>query len=299
MPTKEFREFFLRNTRVTTGAKKDQESNYPFDYLVNGVKKFNRFLKNHFPSQDVFTKLFESITFKLNQEDTASSTVQGLVKKATDTETEIRTANPNTDFTKSVAPHQIPEIVLATDGNDAVVSTTIVGNLTLTVLKRTIAGLFRRNYMLEVSGLPKGLWLAADFITGTTVLAVIGAGGNLLRHTIVGGKVYKFEADLFINPDNTGQSKLNVTGTATSSQIIYEIHYNDDSTNQVDWKARVTALNTPTSITPGISNGHCKIVGTIRCAGSGTLDIQFAQAAANNTSRVLLGSSFMLQEIIP
>ena len=83
---KEFREFFLRNSAVFVGTKKDQQINYPTKYtaLIDGVYKtvFNRFLKDHYPSEDVFKKLFESLAFKLNTEDTATTTTQGLVEIA-------------------------------------------------------------------------------------------------------------------------------------------------------------------------------------------------------------------------
>ena len=41
---KEFREFFLRNTKVTIGSKADQESNFPVQYQVNSNLEYNRFL---------------------------------------------------------------------------------------------------------------------------------------------------------------------------------------------------------------------------------------------------------------
>ena len=52
---KEFREFFLRNAKVLTGTKKDQEINFATQYtaVLDGVSKtvYNRFLKDNYPAQ--------------------------------------------------------------------------------------------------------------------------------------------------------------------------------------------------------------------------------------------------------
>jgi hypothetical protein len=96
---KEFREFFLRNVKLPTGTKKDQETNFAVDYtaIIDGISKtvYNRFLKDNYPSEDVFKKLFESITFKLNIEDTATVSEQGLVRVATDNQVQLGTATTN------------------------------------------------------------------------------------------------------------------------------------------------------------------------------------------------------------
>lgn len=96
---KEFREFFLRNIKLPIGTKKDQENNVAVTYtaIIDGVSKtvYNRFLKNNYPSEDVFKKLFESITFKLNTEDTATTSEQGLVKIATDNQVQLGTSTIN------------------------------------------------------------------------------------------------------------------------------------------------------------------------------------------------------------
>ena len=107
---KEFREFFLRAVQTISGAKKDQESNYPTKAKnASGVQKYNRFLKGHFPTEDVFSKLFNSLTFKLNPEDKATEGVQGLVKVATSAKIVAREDDP--DFTLAVKPSQLPEVV--------------------------------------------------------------------------------------------------------------------------------------------------------------------------------------------
>lgn len=86
---KEKKEFFLRAIQVPIGANADMETGFPIEYTItlpDGVNQVvkNRFLAGHFPNEDVFKKLFESQTFKLNVGDTASTTTQGLVKVGTE-----------------------------------------------------------------------------------------------------------------------------------------------------------------------------------------------------------------------
>lgn len=173
----EYREFFLRSSKVTSGSTPDQESGYANTVKVKGVTKFNRFLKEHFPTEGVFTKLFKSLTFKLNKDDRASTTTQGLVKKSSDTDAESRTLNPAADFTLSVAPHHLPDLVLATDVDDTVIGTPAqVGGLKLSILRRAFTGgLKRKNFKLEVNlsatssivkqGVSEQLQLSGDAVT--------------------------------------------------------------------------------------------------------------------------------------
>ena len=108
---KEFREFFLRATAINTGSKRDQETGFPTTVLINGVQKKNRFLTGHYPSEDVYTKLFESLAFKLNPEDTATTAIQGLLKQATDAEAIAMTYAYADLMARAVAPWQLPEVV--------------------------------------------------------------------------------------------------------------------------------------------------------------------------------------------
>lgn len=112
MPTiKEFREFFLRHSTVNSGAKRDQETGYALQYLVDGVNEYNRFLQGDYPSEGVFTKLFESIAFKLNPEDTATTLLQGLVKMATDVEAISGTTTYTDGMSRAVRPYQLPTTI--------------------------------------------------------------------------------------------------------------------------------------------------------------------------------------------
>lgn len=80
----ELKEFFLRSSQVTSGPTADRELGFAVDYMIENKTVYNRFLKGHYPNEAVFRKLFQSLTFKLNQSDTATEAMQGLSKIATD-----------------------------------------------------------------------------------------------------------------------------------------------------------------------------------------------------------------------
>lgn len=111
MPTKEYREFFLRAAKVSSGSKRDQEPGFPTTYIIDGETVYNRFLEGHYPSEAVFTKLFESLTFKLNPEDTATDTLQGLAKSSTDADAIAQTYSWTDVMMRFTRPHQLPEVV--------------------------------------------------------------------------------------------------------------------------------------------------------------------------------------------
>ncbi len=145
----EFREFYLRAVSVPAGTKKDQETNYITQYQVtdvngNEIMAFNRFLKDHFPSEDVFKKFLESITFKLNPEDKATDDQQGLVRLVTglnivnrEDKDVITYVHPNItatgDFITVVLPSTLPivsagsgisiNVIIRNVSNDAVATT--------------------------------------------------------------------------------------------------------------------------------------------------------------------------------
>lgn len=341
MAVKEFREWFLRHNKVTTGDKPDQEANFVKIYLVKGVSKFMTFLRDDVPSENAFRKLFDSITFKLNKEDTATNTLQGLIKKSTDTQSESRLSNPNSDFTLGVVPHQLPEVVLTIDGSDSVVGPLVeAGGLKLTNIRRTLAGLFRRNYKLEVNAVnsvevnsgTKKIQLVNDELTPdnnffygkragvkgwfklplgyTNIrlddifskdndnLETITDGVREFVVSLEAGKSYKIEAVLFINPQNTGGLKIGFTASGAVSNIIADLQYAATSTNTIDLKARLVAINTSASVA-SLGNGTCKIVGTVKTTGAVDIELQFAQSVTNvSPSTIRPGSYFAIEEFI-
>ncbi len=125
---KEFREFFLRNTSVPSGTKPDQETGFPTQYQVEGNNVFNRFLKKNFPSENVFKKLFESIAFKLNVEDTSTSSQQGLVKQASTLEFNSGADNDTDGYALYATPSQIQAAITAAAYDDTAVLAAIAAN---------------------------------------------------------------------------------------------------------------------------------------------------------------------------
>lgn len=154
---KEFREFFLRNIKVITGSKKDQENNFPTKYTVKGKSVFNRFLKGHYPSESVFQKLFESLTFKLNQEDTATENVQGLVKRTVDQDA-INRVSRLSGFTTVIEPHQLPEIITQLSPGIDTPGTPVEGTgIIVTPVTRLLPeGQSRLCYLIENSAVSSG-----------------------------------------------------------------------------------------------------------------------------------------------
>jgi hypothetical protein len=150
---KEFREFFLRNVKVTAGVKVDQEVNFPLTYNIIGKGSvFNRFLQNHFPSETVFRKLFESLTFKLNVEDTADINNQGLVRLASDQEALDRTEAGAGQFSNVIRPSHLPNIVNPTIGvNDIIDSTNTLKGITFQSISTYISTRFKRDFSVEVA----------------------------------------------------------------------------------------------------------------------------------------------------
>lgn len=132
MAIKEFREFFFRKVTQSSGIKSDQESTFPIQYYIQDVngrekKVRNRFNKGDFPSESVFKKLFESITFKLNPEDTASTTVQGLVKTVTGNQ--VRDDDNGSDgFSKTIQPSQTTKVTVVNQDARTPGSTSFLNN---------------------------------------------------------------------------------------------------------------------------------------------------------------------------
>lgn len=172
MATKEYREFFLRHGLVNSGAHPDQEVGYPDQYMVGSELKFNRWLAHDFPSQGINEKLFESLTFKLNKEDTASDAAQGLVRLATYIESIGGRDAIAGQFSNVVRPSHLPVIDTVLRSTDTAIS---------------ISG--KRNNgqvnLLEVSDANAAKLNIGDHLVGTgiasgaIVLDIIDTGANI------------------------------------------------------------------------------------------------------------------------
>lgn len=300
-PIKEHKAFFLRNIVVSTGSKPDKETNFPLKYLVKGIQKFNRFLAGNVPSQSVFEKLFESIPFKLDVEDTATTSVQGLVKKASDASAITRTNPILNDFVIAAQIHQLPDIVTSTDGSDTIGTPIQVGDLIVTPVTRNLGnGFSRRNFLIEVNKASVKKYLRAIFTKTNSVLAKVGAGANFLEVNLLASTKYRFEALLFINTDSTGGLKVAIDGTSTfqTNGLIYQMDFSDDGSSGINIKKRSVVFGAAGQLSgSSLTNGVCRISGTIDVNAAGTLAVYFAQNSSNNNSSVQLGSYFIVEEL--
>lgn len=195
MNNEEYREFFLRNAQVNVGTKADQETGFPVKYIVKSKSVFNRFLKDHYPTENVFTKLFKSITFKLNKEDTANyngTDNQGLVKLANDEDTQTRGVRDVTDFAKVVQPYQLPIITTQEYIESVIAEDTLNVNLTNTL---TYQGVIFKIYSIQTqagSSLYKEYWAFSNTLN-TTINSLDESVTILLNNLITDKKIFTNE----------------------------------------------------------------------------------------------------------
>lgn len=131
-----------------------------------------------------------------------------------------------------------------------------------------------------------------DKVNNTTLANVTG-----LTATLGAGKTYTFKAVLFVDADVTGGQKYSIGGTATATSIIFQINSVDNGTNVNTINSRQTALGGSAG-QAGTTTAYTEITGTITCNATGTLTVQFAQNSASGTSSVLVGSSFIVENIL-
>ncbi len=91
-----------------------------------------------------------------------------------------------------------------------------------------------------------------------------------------------------------GSGKFQLTGTATATALIANWRSYNNGTNANILFAAQTALTTAFSVTAGATDALILLDGTITVNAAGTLVIQFAQVAANGTSSILRGASFIV-----
>lgn len=169
------------------------------------------------------------------------------------------------------------------------------------ILRTFKAGSSVNNLILEASGLATFVkyfnWagqkrVSAQFDKTDTTLATVTG----LSVDVEAGKSYYFYATLFVNASAAGGMKVAMAGTATATAIIYHVMvYN--SINSIDISSRQTAMGGAA----GVANDTvylCTIQGTITVNAAGTLLVQFAQNASSGTSSVLVGSTFVVQQMV-
>lgn len=139
----------------------------------------------------------------------------------------------------------------------------------------------------------KSVYLRAQF-DKTTDTALADISGFLCN--VIPSCWYDFEAVLYVDADATGGSKFCINGTATFSQIKYEVMLLDNTTMAYTIASRQTALAGAVG-QAGTTAGLCIIKGSGLCSAAGTIRPQFAQNASNGTSSVLVASTWRVSVV--
>jgi len=117
-----------------------------------------------------------------------------------------------------------------------------------------------------------------------------------LTATLVAGKHYVFEAELYTTSNIASGVKTAIAGTCTATAIKYVI-VNQESTGGITTSDIFSALAGSFGST-SVSKLYVKIRGTITVNAAGTLTVQGAQNFSGVTATVFeRGSSFMVREI--
>lgn len=193
---KEFREFFLRNSQVSSGSKPDQEVGYPTNYQAhdafgNQITAINRFLKGNIPSMDVFSKLFYSITFKKNPEDKATLNDQGLGKIATDAN--AKSGTNDASWTTFTTPSQLPtvegqnEVALSSNNFGSSFPTANTSNPSVTSMA-DVATTTRNRYKLSLTTYFWTLWNSIfNFLQKEIAYTIYRSYTNFTNDQVVSG----------------------------------------------------------------------------------------------------------------
>lgn len=129
--------------------------------------------------------------------------------------------------------------------------------------------------------------------TDTTLATVNG-----LSVTTVGGRSYAFQAILYVTADGTGGQKYAIAGTTTAAAIRYDTIVTDFTGLALVKASRATALATSVALAGNTNTVFQTVIsGTITVANAGTLVVQFAENSASGTSSVLVGSTFIVEDI--
>jgi hypothetical protein len=128
--------------------------------------------------------------------------------------------------------------------------------------------------------------------TSTTLATVTGLTVN-----VTAGKKYRFWAVLHVTADATGGHKYAIAGTATATNVIYQVNSINNATNAFRLNSRQTALG-GAGVGEAVGTAYFTTInGFITVNAAGTLLQQFAQNAATGTSSVLVGSCFGVTEV--
>jgi hypothetical protein len=91
-----------------------------------------------------------------------------------------------------------------------------------------------------------------------------------LTATLVAGKKYRFEAQLYTTSNVGGGVQASIAGTATATAIVYDGFTIDAG---LTTQTRATALATAVGAVTAVTAAHITILGTITCNAAGTLTV--------------------------
>lgn len=132
---------------------------------------------------------------------------------------------------------------------------------------------------------------SAQFDKANTTLADITG----LSISVLAGRTYKFRAILFTTSSAASGVKAAIAGTATATSIRYEGW--TMAASALGGQTRATALATAVAAITAVTAAMIFIEGMITVNAAGTLTVQFADNTGTNTSSVLTGSSFEVEDI--
>ncbi len=116
---------------------------------------------------------------------------------------------------------------------------------------------------------------------------------------VLAGHTYTFRAVLYVTITSGNGHAYAISGTATASNIIYDITSVDEINSAFGITSRQTALGgSAGSGGLGSSFFLTTITGTITVNAGGTLTVQFAELNSGSTSSVLIGSYMTMQDML-
>lgn len=131
-----------------------------------------------------------------------------------------------------------------------------------------------------------------DKTTSTTLADVTG-----LSVTVTAGRTYSFRAVLIVSADATGGGKYSIAGTATATAFRMSVANARFDTSAWAAIGTNTTMGTALAGHAGSTAYFVTIEGFITVNAGGTLTVQFAQNASNGTSSVLVGSTFIVEDV--
>lgn len=125
------------------------------------------------------------------------------------------------------------------------------------------------------------------------------ANSTDLTLTVAAGRHYRFRANLHFTTVNTSGVKVAIAGTATHTNIIYDVIIHGISTPGFLTSGRGTASGTAVGVTASGTAANVVIEGLTTINAGGTLLVQFAQNAETGAAEsviLLRGSSFTVTD---